>query len=69
MLVCVTVELTSTTGEAPLTVTVSWSAPTPISTSRRVVRFTSTTALRLTSEKPVKSKATSYGPGGSDGSW
>ena len=43
MLVCVTVELTSTTGDSPLTVTVSCSVPTPSSTSSRVVRVTCTT--------------------------
>ena len=58
MLVCVIVELTSTTGDSPLTVTVSWSVPTASSTSSRVVRFTCTTASRLAVVKPVKSTFT-----------
>ena len=40
MLVWVTVVETSTTGDAPLTVTVSCSVPTPSSTSTRAVRAT-----------------------------
>ena len=56
MLVCVVFELTSTTGAAPLTVTVSCSVPTPSSTSRRVVRFTCTiTSCRFWGVKPPRS--------------
>ena len=56
MLVCVTVVDTSTTGEAPLTVTVSCRVPTPSSTSTRVVRATCTTMpSRLSGAKPVSS--------------
>ena len=59
MLVWVTVDETSTTGEAPLTVTVSCSVPTPSSTSTRAVRATCTMMpSRFSGVKPVSSNAT-----------
>ncbi len=59
MLVCVTVELTSTTGDSPLTVTVSCSVPTDSSTSTRVTCATwTTTPSRLSGVKPLSSNPT-----------
>ena len=59
MLVWVTVDETSTTGDSPLTVTVSCSPPTVSSRSRRVVRLTcTTTPSRVWVVNPVSSNAT-----------
>ena len=59
MLVCVTVDDTSTTGVSPLTVIVSCRPPTLSSMSRRVVRLTcTTTPSRVCVVKPVSSNAT-----------
>ena len=59
MFVCVTVDETSTTGDTPLTVTVSCRLPTPSSTSTRAVRATCTMIpSRLSGANPVRSNAT-----------
>ena len=64
MLVWVTVVETSTTGDAPLTVTVSCRVPTPSSTSTRAVRATCTTMpSRFSGAKPASSKVTVVGAG------
>ena len=53
MLVCVVVELTSTTGDSPLTVTVSWSVPTrELDVEARRLRDLDAHALALQRREP-----------------
>jgi hypothetical protein len=61
------VDCVSTTGDAPVTVTFSWRAAMPMVTLIVAVKFAERrTPSRITVEKPGRSKASLYSPGGTE---